>query len=326
MNTLSPTDPLLSRARELVDKHLDDCPTLWLKPPGDTPAHHRESRFWHPWYPEHYRLLRSGWTEYQGNSGWAQVVLFGGRQKEENRFLLERGRRLAGDSGKVLFVLPNDYGGRSFHKGLDGHLENFTGRKSRLFLLSPTPAVAPSPLFKLESNREGLACCPGLFSWERADRGSSLLLETLKSVKLEGPVADLGAGYGYLSRSLPKTLERHLMEADSRGVAACAENVKEGKVYTHWCDLTEPATLPKELFGRFRTVVMNPPFHTNKRSEPVLGGAFVAMARRLLNQGGELYLVGNSHLPYPKIVQSVLGGAEIVLQREGFQIVKGRKL
>lgn len=325
MSTLSPIDPLLSRARELVDKHLEECATLWLKPPGDAPLHRRDSAFWHPWYPEHSRLLRAGWPEYRGQSGWAQVVLFGGRQKEENRFLLERARSLAGESGKVLFVLPNDYGGRSFHKEAEGVRENVSGRKSRLFVLTPTPSPQPLPLVELQPNREGLACCPGLFSWERADRGSVLLLEALQTVKLDGPVADLGAGWGYLSQGLPPNLELHLLEADKRGVAACHENVKGRKVHLHWCDLTDPATVPQELFGRFRSVVMNPPFHTNKRSEPVLGGAFVALARRLLTQGGKLYMVGNSHLPYPKIVDSVLGEAEVLIAREGYQIVKGQK-
>lgn len=325
MSTLSPTDPLLSRAGELVAKHLEDVPTLWLKAPGDTPLHRRDSQFWQPWYPEYTRLLKNGWKEHEAEADWPQVVLFGGRQKEENRFLLQRAREITAPTGRVFFALPNDYGGRSFHKELDGLLQNYSGRKSRLFVLSPDSSGTARSLVELQTNREDLQSCPGLFSWDRADHGSRLLLEALQEHNLEGPIADLGAGWGYLSRSLPKALDRHMLEADKRGVAACLKNVEGKKIFVHWCDLTDPTSVPKALFGRFRTVVTNPPFHTHKRSDPVLGGAFVAMAGQLLSKNGALYLVGNSHLPYQKIIEKLLGKAEVLLYRDGYQIVKGIK-
>lgn len=321
MTTLSPTDPLLTRAAELVTKHLPLAPTLWLKPPGDTPRHLGESAFWHPWYPENARLRMGGWQEMDKPQGWAQVVLFGGRQKDENRQLLRAARGLAGPEGKVYFALPNDYGGRSFHKELEDLIDNISGRKSRLFVL---PGHSPtSPLYALEKNREGLWSCPGLFSWDRADRGSQLLAQLLEKEDLPGPVADLGAGWGYLSSRLANKTDLHLFEADRRGVEACQANCPQAK--THWCDVTDPTSLPSQLFGRMRSVVTNPPFHTHKRSEPVLGGAFVATAARLLGKGGKLYLVGNSHLPYPKLVESLMGESTLIIQQDGYNVVRGTK-
>lgn len=321
MTTLSPTDPLLTRAAELVAKHLPAAPTLWLKPPGDTPRHHPGSAFWHPWYPEHARLKMGGWQEMGQAQSWAQVVLFGGRQKDENRQLLQAAQGLAGPEGRVFFALPNDYGGRSFHKELEGLLDNISGRKSRLFVLPGGGHT--SPLYTLQKNRHDQWSCPGLFSWDRVDRGSQLLAEVLGKEDLTGPVADLGAGWGYLSSSLRAGVQSHLFEADRRGVEACQANCPHSKVY--WCDVTDQAGLPAELFGRLRSVVMNPPFHTHKRSEPVLGGAFVATASRLLAKGGKLYLVGNSHLPYPKLVETLLGDSTIILQQDGYTVVRGIK-
>ena len=94
MTTLSPTDPLLTRAGELLTKHLPPAPTLWLKPPGDSPRHLPDSAFWHPWFPEYTRLRMAGWQEMDKQQSWTQVVLFGGRQKDENRRLLKAARGL----------------------------------------------------------------------------------------------------------------------------------------------------------------------------------------------------------------------------------------
>ncbi|MCB7212868.1 methyltransferase, partial [Lactiplantibacillus plantarum] len=42
---------------------------------------------------------------------------------------------------------------------------------------------------------------PGVFAWDRIDPASALLAEHLPA-DLAGRAADLGAGYGYLSREL----------------------------------------------------------------------------------------------------------------------------
>ena len=137
MPSLSLTDPLLSRARELVDKHLTQIPTLWLKVPGDTPKHHPGSSFWQPWFPEHQRLLHAGWKSGLG-AKWAQVVLFGGKQKEENWNLLKLADHHLDTDGKLLFVIPNEYGSKSYQRKLEESqlLSDYSsGRKSRLYML-----------------------------------------------------------------------------------------------------------------------------------------------------------------------------------------------
>jgi 16S rRNA (guanine1207-N2)-methyltransferase len=72
-------------------------------------------------------------------------------------------------------------------------------------------------------------------------------------------------------------------------------------------------------------VITNPPFHTGKKSEPVLGGAFVATAYKLLKPKGALYLVGNSHLPYYKIMSAFFGEVEMLAREQGFTVLRGRK-
>jgi len=323
--SFSTTDPLQSRAGLLLLKNLPPNPTLWLKPPADTQRHNPEDRFVHPWYPEHQRLLTAGWTPWEGRNRWPQAAVFGGKHKEENRRLIVKAQALA---HTVYFVIPNDYGAKSFQKELEQKLglqRIETGKKSRLFTLSGSPGKPVDSVWQLEENEAGLKSCPGLFSWDRVDRGSQHLTEVLQKEPLRGPVADLGAGWGYLSRSLPEDLTVHLLEADKRGLEASERNLNGRDAHFHWCDVTDPSSVPKQLAGRMKTVITNPPFHTGKKAEPVLGEAFAATAHRLLRQGGKFYLVGNVHLPYYRILHQLFSKVESLFEGEGFRILRGTK-
>lgn len=307
-------------------KHLSAEPTLWLKAPGDTPVHHPESAVWQPWYPEHQRLCQAGWNLPEVRE-WPQVVLFGGRQKEENRYLLRVAAHSLAPGGTTYFIVPNDYGSKSYQKELEqnGTLEtHITGRKSRLYLINHSDQVEP-PLIPLRKNAADFWSAPGLFSWEKVDRGSELLASVLQERKLQGPICDLGAGWGYLSTQLPEDSKIHLVEADQRGIEAAKRNLQGRPAQFHWADATELASLPRNLSGSFKTVITNPPFHTNRKAEPVLGGAFVANSHTLLGNRGVLYLVGNSHLPYGKILRAFFPKVEEVLQKDGFVVYRGQK-
>lgn len=141
---------------------------------------------------------------------------------------------------------------------------------------------------------------PGVFSADGVDPGSHLLATALPDT-LKGHWADLGAGWGWLSREVllrdgVKTL--HLVEAD-RAALDCAQlNVTDPRAQFHWNDAltwTPPGTLDG--------VVMNPPFHTGRKADPALGRAFVTAAARVLAPHGGLWMVANRHLPYETTLQ-----------------------
>lgn len=319
-NSLSEIDPALARARDLVLKYLPDEPALWLKPPGDTSRAHPESRFYHPWFPEHQRLLGAGWRVFDGGDRWETAVLFGGKQKDENKHLLSWARSKVGEAGKVFFVVPNEYGAKSW-KWETELLDEQVGKKSRLFVLAGLQAEC-SEIEELQRNRAGFYTTPGLFCWEKIDQGSKVLIDVLASEKLVGPVTDLGAGWGYLATQLSESLTVHLIEADRRGLDAAKKNLAGRSAHFHWADATDPKTVPRELIGRMRCVVVNPPFHTHKKADPVLGAAFAATASALLKPRGSCYLVGNSHLPYQKVMREFFSEVEVLEQRNGFKVYR----
>lgn len=168
----------------------------------------------------------------------------------------------------------------------------------RIFAFAATPAfddwteaeMRPAP---------GFVTRPGVFSADRIDHGSALLAAALPP-GLKGRVADLGAGWGWLSAAVlthPGVTELHLVEADHAALDCARANIDDPRARFHWADAT--GFRPDR---RFDIVVMNPPFHTGRAAEPALGAAFIAAAARMLTPSGRLFMVANRHLPYEAIL------------------------
>ncbi len=141
----------------------------------------------------------------------------------------------------------------------------------------------------------GFVTLPGVFSADGVDPASALLAEALPE-KLGAKLADFGAGWGYLARSIlardsVKTL--HLVEADHAALTCARINVTDPRAQFHWADATT-----WKADGALDGVIMNPPFHNGRAAEPELGRAFIANAAANLAQHGRLWMVANRHLPY----------------------------
>jgi 16S rRNA (guanine1207-N2)-methyltransferase len=160
---------------------------------------------------------------------------------------------------------------------------------------------------------EGYRTTPGMFSSDRVDPGSRLLVENLPP-EISGAVADFGAGWGYLAGELVsrnRGISRiDLYEADFEALEAARENVaairNDAATGFFWVDL-----LAEPVGGRYDFIVMNPPFHAGRAAEPVLGQKMIEAAARALKSGGRLLLVANRQLPYEQVLaRAVRDGGE----------------
>lgn len=136
---------------------------------------------------------------------------------------------------------------------------------------------------------------PGIFSAYGPDPASQALAQALPAT-IKGRFADLGAGWGWLSRQILKheaVTELHLVEAEKTALDCARANVSDARAQFHWADATD-WTPPNALDG----VVMNPPFHQGRKADPEIGRAFITSAARILAPHGRLWLVANRHLPY----------------------------
>ncbi|EIR1236475.1 16S rRNA (guanine(1207)-N(2))-methyltransferase RsmC [Salmonella enterica] len=183
------------------------------------------------------------------------------------------------------------------------------------------------PQFSLESwwaeyNIDGLTIktLPGVFSRDGLDVGSQLLLSTL-TPHTKGKVLDVGCGVGVLSAALashsPKvrlTLCDVSAPAVEASRATLAANGLEGEVFA--------SNVFSEVKGRFDMIISNPPFHDGMQTSLDAAQTLIRGAVRHLNSGGELRIVANAFLPYPKILDETFGFHEVIAQTGRFKVYR----
>lgn len=165
---------------------------------------------------------------------------------------------------------------------------------------------------------------PGLFAWDRIDRGSYLLADQIDS-DYAGHAADFGAGYGFLSRALlqtaPGITRLDAYEADYRGVQVCQRNFADfPHANAHWIDLSVGIE-DRDL----DLVICNPPFHQGHADQTNLGLAFIESAAKALRKGGKLLLVANQHLPYETRLKALFEHGETLAVQDGFKVIEAIK-
>jgi len=168
---------------------------------------------------------------------------------------------------------------------------------------------------------DGFITAPGVFSASTVDPGSRALADALPT-SLGDAIADLGAGWGYLSARL---LERsaveilHLVEADYPALQAARANVADPRARFHWADALDWAP-----DAHVDTVVMNPPFHEGRAADPALGRAFIRAAAAMLKPKGSLWMVANRHLPYETDLDSAFAEWHALSGGGAFKIIHAR--
>jgi len=244
----------------------------------------------------------------------------------ERRYALALALKALSPGAPLVALGPKDKGGSRIRKELEGFgcvvAEN---SKSHWRVCR---ARRPGTLFGVEDaiaegvlrfdKALGLWTQPGIFSWDRIDKGSALLLEALPP--LSGHGADLGCGLGLLTRSVlahEAVTAIEAVELDARALAAAKRNVTDSRAQFHWLDVR--AGLP---FAGLDFVLMNPPFHSAGADDVALGRAFLQQARKALRPGGALWMVANRHLPYEAELASLFSNVEAVTESARFKVVR----
>ncbi len=170
---------------------------------------------------------------------------------------------------------------------------------------------------------------PGIYGWQKQDRGSALLIDSLGSF-LDGftqrprSLADLGCGYGYLpvmaSAQLP---DSHWLLTDNNATAllACAKNVEahglSAELYLADC--------AEGVSGPVDAVLCNPPFHQGFAVEGSLTERFLAATHRLLRNDGQALFVVNQFIPLQRKAEGLFSHSEVIADRDGFRVIRLRK-
>ena len=167
---------------------------------------------------------------------------------------------------------------------------------------------------------------PGMFSFDRVDAGSRLLVESFPA-SFKGTIGDFGAGWGYLSAEVLgrdggiAALDLH--DADYESVEAARQNISPPPhVETRfiWSDL-----LTEKPDRRYDAIVMNPPFHRGRAAEPDIGVGMIRAASAALKPGGRLYMAANFQLPYEATLSAAFADWSEVARSGGYKVIVARR-
>lgn len=248
----------------------------------------------------------------------------------ERRYVLAQALRAVRPGGALHVLAPKDKGGARLRRELEAfgcEVHETAKRHHRICaVVRPDAATGLDAAIGEGAPRLhpglGLWTQPGVFSWDRIDPGTALLVRHLPPLAGEG--ADLGAGLGVLAHAVlaaPKVSALTLVELDRRAVEAARRNVDDPRARLLWADVR---TLGQDLTG-LDFVVMNPPFHDGGSEDRALGVAFIAAAARALRKGGDCWVVANRHLPYEAPLQASFASFRPIADTGGYKIYEARK-
>lgn len=169
---------------------------------------------------------------------------------------------------------------------------------------------------------------PGLFGWNKIDRGSALLIEQLPAM-LGSPlpraaaVLDLGCGFGYLALNVA-TPQTRLVCTDNNAAAlrACRHNLDLAGLGQ--ADVIA-SNAGDRLTPGFDLVLCNPPFHSGFSVDGDLTDRFLAAAARLLALNGSACFVVNQHIPLERKASALFADIHTHLDSGQFKLVRLRQ-
>lgn len=230
--------------------------------------------------------------------------------------------------GLLVAAADNKAGGSRLEKWLQkagfGDISHLSKNKARVVWghkeNKNTNISLPAPQSLQMQNGKNFYSWKGIFSWNKIDKGSEILLQNLPH-DFSGTGADYGCGYGYLSQNLlqnNKEIKKlYCIDADKRALLCCAKNCKDFSETDYlWEDLTQPVAALKNL----DFIIMNPPFHEGKKTDSTLGVAFLKTAAQSLKSGGVLWFVANVHLPYEDKLKALFSSNEKRFEGQGFKV------
>ncbi|AEW44443.1 16S RNA m2G1207 methylase [Serratia symbiotica str. 'Cinara cedri'] len=252
------------------------------------------------------------------------LIYYWPKNKQEARFQLYNILALLPIGTNIFLVGENRSGVRSAAQ----YLANYTtltkidsGRRCSLYHGSLNAQIT----FNLEDWWQSytlenlkIKTLPGVFSRNRLDAGSALLLSTLSNT-LQGKVLDIGCGAGVIAAVIAKQSPKVQLTLSDTSAAALvssratlATNKIKGTVIVSdgYSDIT----------GYFDIIISNPPFHYGLTNNLSTAQSIIQGALKHLPINGCLRIVANSFLPYPDILDATFGSHKILAHNNYFKV------
>ncbi|TGQ88024.1 class I SAM-dependent methyltransferase [Mesorhizobium sp. M8A.F.Ca.ET.208.01.1.1] len=269
-------------------------------------------------------------TPQSAGDGFDAALVLAGRHRGQNELRIAEAMERVAEGGLIVIAGGKEDGIASLRKRvgdlapLDGHMPKYHGiafwlrrpadMQAAAVLRTANPALLVADRFHTE---------PGMFSFDRVDAGSKLLVDNLPG-DLRGSAADFCSGWGYVAAEMAARspgLSLDLYEADFDALEAARGNL--GNILAQgffWTDL-----LAEPVERRYDVIAMNPPFHRSRAAEPEIGAGMIRAAAKALKPGGRLFMVANRQLPYEAVLSAAFA-SHAELARDGmFKVFSARR-
>ena len=210
----------------------------------------------------------------------------------------------------------------------------FARKKSRLILVqrdhSLNQGQSPYPdCYELEVNRVfSLINHAALFSRDRLDAGTRLLLEHLPIDSSIRDIIDLGCGNGVLGMIAAElNPDSRLLFCDESymAIASARQNFQTAFGDAREAQFQVGDGLEGVGSESSDLILINPPFHQQHQMGDTVAWRMFQQSHRVLRKGGELRIVGNRHLGYHAKLKKLFGRCTLIASNHKFVILSARK-
>ena len=166
---------------------------------------------------------------------------------------------------------------------------------------------------------------PGIFSWDRLDEGTRVLLDHL-DISQDDIVLDLGCGCGIIGTVAATMAARghaYLVDAHVAAVNASRRTVDANGITNATTLISDVASDVRHI--AFDAVATNLPFHLGIETEYQVALQFIKDAHAVLKTGGWLYLVANRFLEYESLVGQEFGGCRTIYSDNRYKVLRARR-
>ena len=167
---------------------------------------------------------------------------------------------------------------------------------------------------------------PGIFGWDKIDRGSAFLIDNLddciRTFSISSTtVLDLGCGYGYIACEASNHNFKHITATDNNAAAiiACKQNFERLLKINHDVIASDAGS---SIDKSFDLILCNPPFHQGFSVRPRLFSKFLHCTSNLLTGSGKAIFVVNKFIAIEQIALAHFNSVKLIKSNQSFKLVE----
>jgi len=275
-------------------------------------------------------------AEYQSKICHDLVIIAFPKSKSELNFTLAMIAHCIDETTKILLVGEKKGGIQStpkLTKDVFAHCQKIDAARHCLLFAGLVKTEKLSIPFNLQDwfkkyqiTVEGIeltiASLPGVFSQQKLDVGTALLLSNLPK-KMDGKVLDFGCGAGVISCFIGKKFidtQLSLLDVSALALASAQESLMLNGLSGH----VFPSNSLSKVNEKYQHVVSNPPFHQGVKTHYQASEEFLAGINKKLEKRADITIVANSFLRYQPIMQEHIGNTQVISKAQGFTIYQAQ--